>query len=132
MPAHAAQSLRTAGFAVVPDFVSAPGVRSIKADVAALRAEGRFAVAGVGDAGTNRVADNVRRCEQCFLFPTFKHGGGGHQPARRALYAAIEDVKSSLQAATGEALDGLLTEGLFAASPYLQIRLKCYSFCGAK
>ena len=105
------------GFAVVPNYLKPAEVELLKQDVAMLRSEGRFSVAGVGEAGTNRVADEVRRCEQCFLYPRLKHGGGGHQEARSQLYATLDSLRCSVTAASGVELDGLLTEGLFAAYP---------------
>ena len=105
------------GFAVVPNFLSEANVKLLKSDVSALKAEGRFAIAGVGDASTKRVSDDVRRCEQCFLYPRLKHGSGGDQSGRQMLYSVLDGLQSSLQAATGQSLDGLLTEGLYAAYP---------------
>lgn len=105
------------GFAVVPNFLSAADVKLLKSDVASLKSEGRFSVAGVGDASTKRISDDVRRCEQCFLFPKLKHGAGGDQAGRQKLYSVLDSLQSSLQQATGQQLDGLLTEGLYAAYP---------------
>jgi len=110
-------SSRGPGFAVVENFLSPLQVGLLKEDVAHLQEEGRFKIAGVGEATTNRVADEVRRCEQCFLFPRVKHGGGGHQDGRGMLYSVLDDIRDSLQLETGERLDGLLTEGLYAAYP---------------
>ena len=105
------------GFTIVENFMSLNDVSMLKEDVSLLNAEGRFRVAGVGDASTNRMADDVRRCEQCFLYPRGKHGGGGHQDGRNMLYSVLDDVRNSLQQETGETLDGLLTEGLYAQYP---------------
>ena len=105
------------GFAVIPNFLSASDVALLKRDVADLKSEGRFAVAGVGDSSTNRVANEVRVCEQCFVFPQMKHGAGGFQEGRKALYATLDRLQQQLTATTGQALDGLLTEGLYAAYP---------------
>ena len=93
------------GFAVVPNFLSDSDVAALKRDVATLKAEGRFAVAGVGDASTKRVSDDIRRCEQCFLFPRLKHGTGGDQSARKMLYSVLAGLQSSLEAATGQPLE---------------------------
>lgn len=63
------------------------------------------------------MADEVRRCEQCFLFPRLKHGAGGDQTGRGMLYGLLDRLQQDLQKETGTALDGLLTEGLYAAYP---------------
>lgn len=71
-PKPALERLRTdrgPGFAVVENFLSPQQVAMLKEDIGALKQEGRFSVAGVGEASTNRVANDVRRCEQCFVFP---------------------------------------------------------------
>ena len=109
--------LRSSGFQVIPDFFASSEVKALKEDVSILHSEGRFAVAGVGEANTNRVAEDVRRCEQCFLFPRVKHGSGGHQPGRKLLYDTLSTLQANIQEETGQALDGLLTEGLYAQYP---------------
>jgi len=118
-PAAALQRLAPSGpgFAVVENFLPGNAVASLKEDVAALRRESRFSVAGVGEASTKRVANDIRVCEQCFLFPRVKHGGGGHQGARTMLYSVLDELRVALQRSTGEPLDALLTEGLYAAYP---------------
>ena len=73
------------GYAVVENFLSPAHIGMLKQDVSALNGESRFNVAGVGDASTNRVADDVRRCEQCFIYPRVKYSGGGHPEARSVL-----------------------------------------------
>ena len=105
------------GFAVVPDFLSPDDVRLLKEDFNALKAEGAFKVAGVGDSSTNRVADEVRKCEQSFLFPRVKYGAGGHPGARSFLYDTIDGLRDACTRGTGEPLDAILTEGLYAAYP---------------
>ena len=110
--------LRSNGFAVVPNFLSPAEVTALKEDVTTLKAEGRFKVAGVGEANTNRVADDVRRCEQCFLYPRVKHGSGGHAGARTMLYDVFEGIRDELASGSGEPLDGLLTEGLMNSAPF--------------
>ena len=113
----ALESVRSKGFAVVPDLLSADQVRLIKQDVARLQSEGRFSVAGVGEAATNRVADDVRRCEQCFIYPRIKHGGGGEQAGRELVYSLLDGVKEAMERTCATPLDGLLTEGLYASYP---------------
>ena len=66
----------------------------------------------MGDAATNRVSDEVRRCEQAFLFPRLKYGGTGHADGRALLYDILDGVRGSLQEGTGAQLDPLLTEGI--------------------
>lgn len=105
------------GYAVVENFLSPDSVALLKKDVAVLQSEGRFRVAGVGEASTNRVADDVRRAEQCFLYPRAGHGGGGHAEARSMLYTTVDTLRQELQRETQVKLDGLLTEGLYAAYP---------------
>ena len=105
------------GYAVVENFLSPAHIGMLKQDVSALNGESRFNVAGVGDASTNRVADDVRRCEQCFIYPRVKYSGGGHPEARSMLYNTLDDIRDGLTKHTGEALDGLLTEGLYAQYP---------------
>lgn len=109
--------LKSTGFTVVPNYLPPQAVQALQADVETLTAEGRFAAAGVGEASTNRLADEVRRCEQCFVFPAFKHGGGGAQAGRDELYGVLDGLQSSLEAGTGVALDRLLCEGLYARYP---------------
>ena len=70
----ALSQLQSRGFAVVPDYLPTRAVAALRTDVAALQSQGRFAVAGVGEAATNRQDGEVRRCEQCFVWP--KRGGG--------------------------------------------------------
>lgn len=118
------------GFAVVENFLPQHQVALLKEDVAVLQREGRFELAGVGAGERNRLSDTVRRCEQCFLYPKIKHGGGGQQEARSMLYSVLDSVRTSLQQETGEALDGLLTEGLYAAYPqggYYRRHIDSYS-----
>jgi len=117
LPAAAISQLRTSSYAVVEEYLNSEQVQAVKEDVKALRAEGRFKVAGVGDAAANRLDDDVRRCEQCFLYPRMKHGGGGHAPGRALLYDILDGVRDSLQEGTSTELDSLLTEGLYAAYP---------------
>ena len=117
LPQSTLSSLTGAGFAVLPNFLTPDQVAAIKGDVGRLKAEGRFSVAGVGDASTNRLDSQVRRCEQCFLYPKIKHGGGGDAAGRSVAYDMIDRVADSLADGTGIALDGLLTEGLFAFYP---------------
>jgi len=117
LPATALSQLQTAGFAVVPNFMPPQKVNEVIDDVSQLKHEGRFAFAGVGEASTNRLDSEVRRCEQCFLFPQFKYQGGGDAHGRTTLYDSIESVRSTLHAQCGVPLDGLLTEGLYAAYP---------------
>jgi len=117
LPAAAISQLRTSSYAVVEGYLNPAQVQLIKNDVDALRTEGRFKVAGVGDAADNRLDDDVRRCEQCFLYPTMKHGGGGHAEGRTLLYEVLDGVRDSLQVGTSTQLDSLLTEGLYAAYP---------------
>ena len=117
LPSSALAQLNAKGFAVVENFLDDAMVDLLKDDVRVLNAEGRFGVAGVGEAATNRVADEVRRCEQCFIYPRIKHGGGGNQEAKTALYSVLDSVKDSLEQSTGVALDSLLTEGLYASYP---------------
>ena len=117
LPPPALQSLRTTGYAVIEDFVQPAHVKLLKDDMAALQASGGFAVSGVGDAATNRVSDEVRRCEQAFLFPRLKYGGTGHADGRALLYDILDGVRGSLQEGTGAQLDPLLTEGIYACYP---------------
>ena len=122
-PASSGQSLpfselQTAGFVVVPDFVPAAMVDALRTDVSKLRAAGRFATAGVGESSTNRVDAQVRVCEQAFLFPQFKHQGGGDPDARSTLYATLESLREALIAGCGQPLEALLTEGLYACYPH--------------
>ena len=117
LPSSALSQLRGKGFAVVKDFVPPSTVAALCSDVARLRAEGRFTAAGIGDASTNRQDSEVRRCEQCFLFPKLKHSGGGDAAGRAALYSTLDALSSELERGAGEPLDGLLTEGLYAHYP---------------
>ena len=117
LPSSALTALSTRGFAVLPDWLPPTGVIAVKRDVVALRREGRFAAAGVGDAKTNRMDESVRSCEQCFLFPQLTHSYGGDQAGRALLYGSLSGLASDLQQSTGTPLDGLLTEGLFAYYP---------------
>ena len=48
-------TLRTAGYVVVDDFAPPAVIDALNRDIDSLRGEGRFAVAGVGEASTNRV-----------------------------------------------------------------------------
>ena len=109
--------LQRNGFAVVPEFVASNTVEALKRDVASLRREGRFNSAGVGESGTNRVDGEVRKCEQCFVYPQFKYQGDGDTEGRATLYQSIESLRAALHAGCDVALDGLLTEGLYAAYP---------------
>lgn len=117
LPGAAIAALRTTGFAVVPEFLSPSAVLAVKSDISALRGGGRFASAGVGDASTNRLDASVRQCEQCFLYPQLKHGGGGDQAGRSVLYDSLGALAAELQRDGGPALDALLTEGLYARYP---------------
>ena len=109
--------LQRNGFAVVPDFVPSNTVEALKRDAALLRREGRFNTAGVGESNTNRVDGLVRKCEQCFVFPQFKHKGGGDADGRATLYQSIDSLRADLTAGCGVELDGMLTEGLYATYP---------------
>ena len=111
------QHLQQHGYAVVPNFVAPQTVEALKRDVSQLHAEGRFATAGVGESGTNRVETTVRKCQQCFIFPQFKYKSGGDEAARATLYGALESLRDDLQTHCGVPLDGLLTEGLYATYP---------------
>ena len=108
--------LQRNGFAVVPDFVTSNTVEALKRDVALLHREGRFSTAGVGEMN-NRVDGLVRKCEQCFVFPQFKHKGGGDAHGRSMLYESIDSLRADLTAGCGVELDGMLTEGLYATYP---------------
>lgn len=118
LPASALAQLQATGFTVAPDFLKPAEVELIRSDMAALRAEGRFSAAGVGEASTNRLDGSVRQCEQCFLFPRVKHCGGGDQAGRTLLYETLDSLRDALQQATGQPLDPLLTEGLYARYPH--------------
>ena len=111
------QHLQQHGYAVVPNFVAPQTVEALKRDVSQLHAEGRFATAGVGESGTNRVETTVRKCQQCFIFPQFKYKSGGDKAARATLYGALESLRDDLQTHCSVPLDGLLTEGLYATYP---------------
>jgi len=117
LPASSLAALRTNGWAATPDFLQPAEVERLRDDIAALRREGRFGAAGVGADSTNRLDGSVRQCEQCFLFPQLKHSGGGDQAGRALLYDTLDGLRETLQQSTGEALEGLLTEGLYACYP---------------
>jgi hypothetical protein len=118
LSARALAQLSATGFMVAPNFMKPAEVDLIRSDMAALRSEDRFRPAGVGEASTNRLDGSVRQCEQCFLFPRAKHSGGGDQAGRTLLYEALDSLRGGLQQATGEPLDPLLTEGLYARYPH--------------
>lgn len=113
---HMAQ-LRSRGFAVVENFLAPPAVSELVADVEALRSEGRFAAAGVGEAATNRLDKSVRKCEQCFVFPKGRQQGAGDARARDRMYSSIDAVHKALHEGAGTPLDALLTEGLYVHYP---------------
>ena len=108
--------LQRNGFAVLPDFVTSNTVEALKRDVTLLQREGRFSTAGVGEMN-NRVDGLVRKCEQCFVFPQYKHKGGGDAQGRSMLYESIDSLRADLTAGCGVELDGMLTEGLYATYP---------------
>lgn len=114
LASSALAQLRERGFTVVPDYLPAPAVSALVADVAALRSQGSFTTAGVGEASTNRMDGAVRRCEQCFVYPK---RGGGDAGGRAELYGVLDGLRASLEAGAGVALDGPLTEGLYASYP---------------
>ena len=118
LPRHALSELKSQGFTVVPGFVPPASVEAILTDMSKLRTEGRFSRAGVGESSTNRLDELVRECEQCFLFPKFKHQGGGDSDGRSMLYGTLDSVREQLVAGCGVALDPLLTEGLYATYPH--------------
>tara|TARA_B110001452_G_scaffold259081_1_gene255010 strand:+ start:1683 stop:2603 length:921 start_codon:yes stop_codon:yes gene_type:complete len=118
LPRDAFSELKSRGFAVVPGFVPEGSVDAILNDMSKLRTEGRFSKAGVGESSTNRLDDLVRECEQCFLFPKYKHQGGGDSDGRSTLYGMLDSVREQLSAGCGVALDPLLTEGLYARYPH--------------
>ena len=105
------------GYAVVEDFISPTQVKLLKRDVAHLAEHGQFNVAGVGDSSTNRVATDVRRCEQSFLFPKIKYEASGTPDSRKMLYPLLDDLREKLASNTGEALEPLLTEGAYMSYP---------------
>ena len=119
LPAAAISALHSngPGFAVCEGFMGPDQVEAIRRDVHQLHQEGRFKVAGVGADSSNRVDSTVRRCEQCFLYPRVKHGGGGDQSGRSILYSLLDGIRGSLEKGTGVALDSLLTEGLYVSYP---------------
>ena len=113
----AVSDLRKHGFVVVDGFAPASTVSALNKDIASLHTDGRFAVAGVGEASTNRVDNTVRICEQCFVYPRGKQRGFGDAGSREQLYGIVEGLREELHADGGIPLDGLLTEGLLAYYP---------------
>jgi len=110
-------TLRDTGFAVVPNFLTTADVELLRKDVTHLSGSGQFRAAGVGDAGTNRIADEVRRCEQCFLYPRGKYESQGLGEARQMVYSVLDSVRNDLQAGTSVELEPLLTEGAYMSYP---------------
>ena len=117
LPSGAGSELLRLGFTVAPNFFSPAHVQLLRRDILQLKKEGRFSAAGVGEAEKKRLDGSVRRCEQCFLFPRVKHGGGGDQAARTLLYDALDTLRGELERESGQTLDPLLTEGLYAYYP---------------
>lgn len=110
--AAALAQLQRDGFLVVEGFAPGAVVDAFNRDIDELRADKRFAVAGVGEARQNRVDDTVRVCEQCFVYPR-----GKQSRDLQLLYSWIEGLRTDLHAGGGMPLDGLLTEGLLAYYP---------------
>jgi len=110
--AAALAQLQREGYLVVENFAPGAVVEHFNHDIDELRADKRFAVAGVGEAATNRVDNTVRECEQCFVYPRGKQSRDLQQ-----LYAWIEGLREELHAGGGTPIDALFTEGLLAYYP---------------
>jgi SM-20-related protein len=119
LPATVVSALHPAGpgYAVVENFLSPAEVKLLKQDVQQLAESGRFNVAGVGDSSTNRVATDVRKAEQSFLFPKIKYEANGYPESRKMLYPLLDSLRDSLASGTGVALEPLLTEGAYMSYP---------------
>jgi Rps23 Pro-64 3,4-dihydroxylase Tpa1-like proline 4-hydroxylase len=109
------QDLTKNKFVVVPNFLSERLQAALRDDVQALRSKNRFKVARIGQDGTNQLNTDIRVAETCFL------GRDKLQDvpstARETLYETLEQIRKDVASHTGQALDGNLSELLYAFYP---------------
>ena len=107
--------LRSNQYIILQDFIPPPLQSSLRSDIQNLRQASKFNIAKIGEGATNALNDNIRVAETCFLGP----GKLNDVPstARQNLYDIIDQVRGDLERSSGQALDGRLTELLYAYYP---------------
>ncbi|GMH91707.1 hypothetical protein TrVE_jg10805 [Triparma verrucosa] len=107
------KDLETNDYAIVDDFLSPTQIDAVIEDIASLRSDNRFSVAGIGQDKSNTVNSEIRKTETMFIYPKLQFPTN----ALSFLYPALDRMALTLGSRFQVKMDLALTEALYAYYP---------------